>query len=193
MASVPSGCSASRRCRQASSRASRLTRLQVAFIVPSPRRVVARIPRVPRLPVRGRHGWSVVNPALGRAIIDLFPAPERRIAMGIQQLGLTLGGFVAVLAGGWRLPAGGFVRLGGKLLHRTRGGGQSPRGRPAERRRRGGDRGRVTGGADRVRRAARPLGFERSAVGPVRPAGHGGDSRGGGGGLPPSTRECVSS
>jgi MFS transporter, ACS family, hexuronate transporter len=46
-------------------------------------------------------GWSVVNPALGRAIIDLFPARERGIAMGIKQMGLTLGGFVAALV----LPA----------------------------------------------------------------------------------------
>src|SRR5262249_28245261 len=27
-------------------------------------------------------GWSVVNPALGKAIMDLFPAPERGMAMG---------------------------------------------------------------------------------------------------------------
>jgi MFS transporter, ACS family, hexuronate transporter len=54
-------------------------------------------------------GWSVVNPALGRAIIDLFPARERGIAMGIKQMGLTLGGFAAALilppiaaALGWR-------------------------------------------------------------------------------------------
>lgn len=54
-------------------------------------------------------GWSVVNPALGRAIIDLFPARERGIAMGIKQMGLTVGGFVAALvlpaiahALGWR-------------------------------------------------------------------------------------------
>jgi MFS family permease len=46
-------------------------------------------------------GWSVVNPALGRAIIDLFPARERGVAMGIKQMGLTLGGFVAALV----LPA----------------------------------------------------------------------------------------
>jgi MFS family permease len=55
-------------------------------------------------------GWSVVNPALGRAIIDLFPARERGIAMGIKQMGLTLGGFCAALvlpaiaaALGWRM------------------------------------------------------------------------------------------
>ena len=58
-------------------------------------------------------GWSVVNPALGRAIIDLFPARERGIAMGIKQMGLTLGGSVAALvlpaiaaALGWRAAIG---------------------------------------------------------------------------------------
>ena len=54
-------------------------------------------------------GWSVVNPALGKAIMDLFPAHERGIAMGIKQMGLTLGGIAAALvlprvanALGWR-------------------------------------------------------------------------------------------
>ena len=42
-------------------------------------------------------GWSVVNPALGKAIMDLFPAPERGIAMGIKQMGLTLGGIASAL------------------------------------------------------------------------------------------------
>jgi ACS family hexuronate transporter-like MFS transporter len=42
-------------------------------------------------------GWSVVNPALGRAILDLFPAHERGIAMGIKQMGLTLGGVASAL------------------------------------------------------------------------------------------------
>ncbi|HEX7788741.1 MAG TPA: MFS transporter, partial [Methylomirabilota bacterium] len=46
-------------------------------------------------------GWSVVNPALGKAIMDVFPTRERGIAMGIKQMGLTLGGLVAALA----LPA----------------------------------------------------------------------------------------
>jgi ACS family hexuronate transporter-like MFS transporter len=46
-------------------------------------------------------GWSVVNPALGKAIIDVFPVHERGIAMGVKQMGLTLGGLVAALA----LPA----------------------------------------------------------------------------------------
>jgi MFS family permease len=54
-------------------------------------------------------GWSIVNPALGRAIMDLFPAHERGFAMGIKQMGLTLGGIASALvlprvaAGlGWR-------------------------------------------------------------------------------------------
>jgi MFS family permease len=46
-------------------------------------------------------GWSVVNPALGKAIMDLFPARERGTAMGIKQMGLTLGGVVSALV----LPA----------------------------------------------------------------------------------------
>ena len=54
-------------------------------------------------------GWSIVNPALGRAIVDLFPAQERGIAMGIKQMGLTLGGVASALvlpsiaaSHGWR-------------------------------------------------------------------------------------------
>ena len=43
-------------------------------------------------------GWSVVNPALGKAIMDIFPTRERGIAMGVKQMGLTLGGLVAALA-----------------------------------------------------------------------------------------------
>jgi MFS family permease len=46
-------------------------------------------------------GWSVVNPTLGKAIMDVFPVRERGIAMGVKQMGLTLGGLVAALA----LPA----------------------------------------------------------------------------------------
>ena len=42
-------------------------------------------------------GWSVVNPVLGKAIVDVFPVTERGIAMGIKQMGLTLGGVVAAL------------------------------------------------------------------------------------------------
>lgn len=46
-------------------------------------------------------GWSVVNPTLGKAIMDVFPVRERGIAMGVKQMGLTLGGVVSALA----LPA----------------------------------------------------------------------------------------
>ena len=42
-------------------------------------------------------GWSVVNPALGKGIMDVFPAHERGIAMGIKQMGLTLGGMASAL------------------------------------------------------------------------------------------------
>lgn len=54
-------------------------------------------------------GWSVVNPVLGKAIIDLFPVRERGVAMGIKQMGLTVGGVISALvlppiaaAFGWR-------------------------------------------------------------------------------------------
>jgi MFS family permease len=57
-------------------------------------------------------GWSVVNPALGKAIMDLFPAPERGMAMGIKQMGLTLGGIASAMVlprvaatSGWRAAA----------------------------------------------------------------------------------------
>jgi len=43
-------------------------------------------------------GWSVVNPVLGKAIVDLFPLRERGIAMGIKQMGLTVGGSISALA-----------------------------------------------------------------------------------------------
>jgi len=55
-------------------------------------------------------GWSVVNPVLGKAIVDLFPVRERGIAMGIKQMGLTVGGVISALtlpliasALGWRI------------------------------------------------------------------------------------------
>jgi MFS family permease len=58
-------------------------------------------------------GWSVVNPALGKAIMDVFPVRERGIAMGVKQMGLTVGGLIsalalpAVAAGlGWRYAIG---------------------------------------------------------------------------------------
>ncbi|HEV8583655.1 MAG TPA: MFS transporter [Methylomirabilota bacterium] len=46
-------------------------------------------------------GWCVVNPVLGKAIVDLFPLTERGMAMGIKQMGLTLGGGASALV----LPA----------------------------------------------------------------------------------------
>jgi MFS transporter, ACS family, aldohexuronate transporter len=46
-------------------------------------------------------GWSIVNPALGKGIMDVFPVRERGMAMGIKQMGLTLGGLVAALALPW--------------------------------------------------------------------------------------------
>jgi MFS transporter, ACS family, hexuronate transporter len=46
-------------------------------------------------------GWSVVNPTLGKAIMDVFPVRERGIAMGVKQMGLTIGGVISALA----LPA----------------------------------------------------------------------------------------
>jgi MFS transporter, ACS family, hexuronate transporter len=42
-------------------------------------------------------GWSVVNPVLGKAIVDLFPTRERGVAMGIKQMGLTVGGVISAL------------------------------------------------------------------------------------------------
>ena len=59
-------------------------------------------------------GWSVVNPVLGKAIVDLFSLTERGIAMGIKQMGLTLGGGVSALVlpaiavrWGWRVGVAG--------------------------------------------------------------------------------------
>jgi MFS transporter, ACS family, hexuronate transporter len=48
--------------------------------------------------VFGGFGFSVLNPATGRAVVDWFPPRERGIAMGIKQTGLTLGGLAAALA-----------------------------------------------------------------------------------------------
>jgi MFS family permease len=57
----------------------------------------------------GGLGWSVLNPATGKAVVEWFPARERGLAMGIKQTGLTLGGIAGALllppvalAMGWR-------------------------------------------------------------------------------------------
>jgi len=42
-------------------------------------------------------GFSVANPATGRAIVEWFPARERGMAMGIKQTGLTVGGILGAL------------------------------------------------------------------------------------------------
>jgi sugar phosphate permease len=42
-------------------------------------------------------GFSVANPATGKAIVEWFPPHERGAAMGIKQTGLTLGGIGAAL------------------------------------------------------------------------------------------------
>jgi sugar phosphate permease len=54
-------------------------------------------------------GFSVSNPATGRAIVEWFPSRYRGLAMGIKQTGLTLGGVLGALtlppvaaALGWR-------------------------------------------------------------------------------------------
>jgi MFS family permease len=48
--------------------------------------------------VFGGFGFSVLNPATGKAVVEWFPPRERGMAMGIKQTGLTLGGLVAALA-----------------------------------------------------------------------------------------------
>ncbi len=45
----------------------------------------------------GGFGWSVLNPATGKVVLDWFPPRERGLAMGIKQTGLTLGGIAAAL------------------------------------------------------------------------------------------------
>ena len=46
-------------------------------------------------------GFSVLNPATGKAIVDWFPPRRRGAAMGVKQTGLTMGGVIASLV----LPA----------------------------------------------------------------------------------------
>ncbi len=85
-------------------------------------------------------GWSVVNPTLGKAIMDVFPVRERGIAMGVKQMGLTLGGLVSALALpaiaatlGWRYAVGACsvvvalpVALGWRPLGAFRPGAREP-------------------------------------------------------------------
>jgi len=58
-------------------------------------------------------GFSVLNPASGRAVVEWFPPRGRGVAMGIKQTGLTLGGLAGALAlpplalaFGWRYALG---------------------------------------------------------------------------------------
>ena len=48
--------------------------------------------------VVGGFGFSVLNPATGKAVLDWFPPRRRGVAMGIKQTGLTLGGVLGALA-----------------------------------------------------------------------------------------------
>ena len=65
-------------------------------------------------------GFSVLNPASGKAVVEWFPPRRRGVAMGIKQTGLTLGGLTGALtlpplalAFGWRtaLAAAGTLSL----------------------------------------------------------------------------------
>ncbi|MGH7313197.1 MAG: MFS transporter [Candidatus Rokuibacteriota bacterium] len=68
-------------------------------------------------------GFSVGNPATGKAVVEWFPPRERGVAMGVKQTGLTLGGIAGALLLptlavelGWRdalAIAGAFAALGG--------------------------------------------------------------------------------
>ena len=72
----------------------------------------------------GGLGFSVLNPATGKAIIDWFPPRERGRAMGVKQTGLTLGGIVSavVVIFACGLSGGGILvgpPIFGLLLHLT--------------------------------------------------------------------------
>jgi len=76
-------------------------------------------------------GWSIVNPALGKAILELFSVRERGVAMGIKQTGQTVGGIAAALIlpavaerWGWRLAIG----CGGAVVILLLGAGWRPLG-----------------------------------------------------------------
>jgi sugar phosphate permease len=70
-------------------------------------------------------GFSVLNPATGKAVLDWFPPRQRGIAMGIKQTGLTLGGVAGALTlpplavgADWRhaITAAGLTSLACALL-----------------------------------------------------------------------------
>ncbi|MEK7371318.1 MAG: MFS transporter [candidate division NC10 bacterium] len=85
-------------------------------------------------------GWSLVNPALARVILVLFAPRERGIAMGIKQMGLTLGGIASALvlpalagAAGWRVAVGlcaAVVGLGALIAWAVLSGFAAPAGAP---------------------------------------------------------------
>ncbi len=75
--------------------------------------------------VLGGFGFSVLNPATGRAVVEWFPPRERGIAMGVKQTGLTLGGLAGALllppiarAWSWRhaLATAGLLSIASALL-----------------------------------------------------------------------------
>jgi ACS family hexuronate transporter-like MFS transporter len=75
--------------------------------------------------VVGGFGFSVLNPATGKAVVDWFPPRRRGVAMGIKQTGLTLGGVAGALvlppiaaATDWRraLAVAGLTSLACALL-----------------------------------------------------------------------------
>lgn len=90
--------------------------------------LAAAAPAVPALLaclVVGGFGFSAMNPATGKAVVEWFPPRERGVAMGLKQTGLTLGGVAGslllpplALARGWRhaLAVGGGLSLAGALL-----------------------------------------------------------------------------
>lgn len=70
-------------------------------------------------------GFSAMNPATGKAVVEWFPPRERGVAMGVKQTGLTLGGIAGALLlpplalhRGWRyaLLVGGAASLAGALV-----------------------------------------------------------------------------
>jgi Major Facilitator Superfamily len=110
-------------------------------------------------------GWSVVNPVLGKAIVDLFSLTERGIAMGINAARLL------------RRNRG--LRLGRHLLHHQRRGGRRRPLGPAERRRvRRDRRGAARRRADLRSRAAGVRRVRRRVDGVRRPLRRGRVGRG---------------